>query len=406
MVLRCLLYLREIYSSLFAEESVELETQNHLFSFVSRRLSEHECDVCKGALLLDEATEAVGLSNRNKAPGPDGLSVEFYLTFWSRLGPLLVEVFNEGLRESELCDSMKTSITRLVYKKDDRRNLKNWRPISLLNVDYKICSKAISLRPSKVLDSIVDPDQTCPVPGRSIASNLFLLRGVLDHIERTGETGILVSLDQEKAGLGCIKRRTLKLLTMLMLLILVMQRHLLVMDCVLVMAIITLVILVVMQRHLLVMAIAMLVIFVIMQRHLVVRVNTLVWVFSLVGKTTAIWNWRLNLKNVRTQILIMLVLWTIIPLLRLRCPPPPSPKRSQLLSSLRALLGPLLLTVTAAAVGPLSACLLPLVPPRLAPMLCHLLLVMCRSLPGALVTLRAPNRGDSYSLKWLCLLSS
>ena len=189
----------DFYSSLFAEESVDLETQNHLFSFVSSRLSEHDREVCEGALLLDEATEAVGLSNRNKAPGPDGLSVEFYLTFWSRLGPLLVEVFNEGLRDSELCDSMKTSITRLVYKKDDRRNLKNWRPISLLNVDYKICSKAISLRLSKVLDSIVDPDQTCSVPGRSIASNLFLLRDVLDHIERTGETGILVSLDQEKA---------------------------------------------------------------------------------------------------------------------------------------------------------------------------------------------------------------
>ena len=88
--------------------------------------------------------------------------------------------------------------------------------------------------------------------------------------------------------------------------------------------------------------------------------------------------------------------------------PPPlvPPKRSQLLSSLRALLGPLLLIVIAAAVGPLNARLLPLVPPRLALMLCHLLLVMCRSLPGALVALRAPNRGDSYSLKWLYLLSS
>ena len=183
----------DFYSSLFAEEPVDLATQNHLLSFVSRRLSDQDRDACEGALLLDEATEAVGLSNRNKAPGPDGLSVEFYLTFWSRLGPLLVEVFNEGLRASELSDSMKTSTTRLVYKKDDRKNLKNWRPISLLNVDYKICSKAISLRLSKVLDSIVDPDHTCSVPGRSIASNLFLL-----HIERTGETGILVSLDQEK----------------------------------------------------------------------------------------------------------------------------------------------------------------------------------------------------------------
>lgn len=68
-----------------------------------------------------------------------------------------------------------------------------------MNIAHKICSKAISLRLSKVLDSIVNPDQTCSVPRRSIASNLFFLRDVLDHIERTDETGILVSLDQEKA---------------------------------------------------------------------------------------------------------------------------------------------------------------------------------------------------------------
>ena len=50
-----------------------------------------------------------------------------------------------------------------------------------------------------MLDSIVDPDQTCSVPGRTITSNLALLRDTLDYIERTNETGILISLDQEKA---------------------------------------------------------------------------------------------------------------------------------------------------------------------------------------------------------------
>jgi len=60
---------------------------------------------------------------------------------------------------------MKTNVTQLIYKKrGDIKNLKNWRPISLLNVDYKICSKAITIRLSKVLDSIVHPDQTCSVP--------------------------------------------------------------------------------------------------------------------------------------------------------------------------------------------------------------------------------------------------
>ena len=66
-------------------------------------------------------------------------------------------------------------------------------------MDYKICSKALSLHLSLVLETIVTPDQTCSVPGRSISSNLVMLRDMLDYIDRTDEPGILISLDQEKA---------------------------------------------------------------------------------------------------------------------------------------------------------------------------------------------------------------
>lgn len=66
-------------------------------------------------------------------------------------------------------------------------------------MDYKICSKALSLRLSLVLETIVTPDQTCSVLGRSISSNLVMLRDMLDYIDRTDEPGILISLDQEKA---------------------------------------------------------------------------------------------------------------------------------------------------------------------------------------------------------------
>ena len=65
-------------------------------------------------------------------------------------------------------------------------------------MDYKISSKAISLRLAKVLGSIVDLDQTCSIPGKSIFSNLVLPRDTLALINRTNENGILVSLDQEK----------------------------------------------------------------------------------------------------------------------------------------------------------------------------------------------------------------
>ena len=70
-------------------------------------------------------------------PRSDGLLVEFYLHFWEALGPLLLCVANR-------------CVTRLIFKKrGDIKHLNNWRPISLLNVDYKIISKAITLCLSK-----------------------------------------------------------------------------------------------------------------------------------------------------------------------------------------------------------------------------------------------------------------
>ena len=69
----------------------------------------------------------------------------------------------------------------------------------MLNSDYQIGSKALSLRLSKVLGSIINTDQTCSVLHRSIFSNMTLLRNTLRLIDWSGETGILISPDQEKA---------------------------------------------------------------------------------------------------------------------------------------------------------------------------------------------------------------
>ena len=54
-----------------------------------------ESDSCEGPLSLEELTEALRISNKNKTPGPDGLTTEFYSSFWDFLGPLSVDVLNE-----------------------------------------------------------------------------------------------------------------------------------------------------------------------------------------------------------------------------------------------------------------------------------------------------------------------
>ena len=77
-----------------------------------------------------------------------------------------------------LSDSQRSRAIRLVLKKEDRLNLKYYRPISLLNVDVKIITKMLNIRLSKVLPTIINSDQTC-VPGRNIALNTHTLNDVI-----------------------------------------------------------------------------------------------------------------------------------------------------------------------------------------------------------------------------------
>ena len=73
-----------------------------------------------------------------KSQGNDGLTKEFYVCFFDKLGPLLRNSLNFSLEKRELSTSQKHVVTTLIEKKDrDRRFIKNWRPISLLNVDLK-----------------------------------------------------------------------------------------------------------------------------------------------------------------------------------------------------------------------------------------------------------------------------
>ena len=87
----------------------------------------------------------------------------------------------------------------LSFKKGDRLDPRNWRPISLLNVDYKIASRAIAGRLLKVLHVVVGKDQTCGVPGRFIGENVAYLRDVVDYVSQVGVSCAILSLDQEKA---------------------------------------------------------------------------------------------------------------------------------------------------------------------------------------------------------------
>ena len=135
-----------------------------------------------------------------KSQGNDGLTKEFYVCFFDEINQLLIEALNESFNIGQLSTSQRQSVIILIEKKDkDKRMIKNWRPISLINVDAKIASKVLALRMQKVLASITNYDQTAYVRGRYIGELIRLVSDILDFTEENSTGGILFSADFEKA---------------------------------------------------------------------------------------------------------------------------------------------------------------------------------------------------------------
>ena len=163
-------------------------------------LDEQMMRSCEGAISVNECVEVLKSFPNGKSPGNDGIPTEFYKCFWPQLSPLLVEVYNESFQAKKLPLSQTQAVISLLEKKDsDRTLLKNWRPISLLNVDYKIMSKVIAYRVKKVLTELIHTDQTAYVKGRFIGENIRLIEDVLYYTDQSNMSGVLLCIDFEKA---------------------------------------------------------------------------------------------------------------------------------------------------------------------------------------------------------------
>jgi hypothetical protein len=87
----------------------------------------------------------------------------------------------------------------LIYKKKDRTEIENYRPITLLNTDYKILTKALAIQLAHELHTLVHQDQSGFIPKRSIFDPIRLAKTMIEYADITEEDGALIALDQEKA---------------------------------------------------------------------------------------------------------------------------------------------------------------------------------------------------------------
>lgn len=140
-----------------------------------------------------------GMKN-NKSPGSDGFSAEFYKFFWNDLKIYITSAINHIFVHGQLPVSQRLGIISCLPKGDKPRQfLKNWRPITLLNVLYKLISGCISYRIKSTLDLLISNTQTGFIQCRYIGENTRFIYDLMSYTEINNLPGLLMLIDFEKA---------------------------------------------------------------------------------------------------------------------------------------------------------------------------------------------------------------
>lgn len=191
------------YKNLYSSTSKTNDQNDINFCFEcedERNIYEEDLTACEGELTEKECLEALKDMESEKTPGTDGLPAEFYKVFWNDISTFLICALNHAYKTGLLSITQRRGIIKLIPKKDaEPYFIKNWRPLTLLNCDYKIAAKSIANRLKPYLPSLINYDQTGFLKGRFIGENIRLIDSVICYAKEKNIPGLLLFLDFEKA---------------------------------------------------------------------------------------------------------------------------------------------------------------------------------------------------------------
>ena len=136
----------------------------------------------RAAFSAGEVWAAIRGMNPTSAPGPDGLSVKFFQTFWNMINPEIMAIFDEFYVGSIDLGRLNYGIICLIPKVPGASDIRQFRPITVINVIFRILAKGYATRAALIAPRIHDPNQSAFTKGRYILDGILILHEVIHEV--------------------------------------------------------------------------------------------------------------------------------------------------------------------------------------------------------------------------------
>jgi hypothetical protein len=188
----------QFYKHLFCKEVRENITLDDSFWADEDKVTQAENEMLEREFFEEEVKRAIDESYAEGAPGPDGFSFLFYQKIWRIIKKDLMALMKGFVKGNIMIDRLNFAMIILIPKEEDARTLKKYRPISLINYNFKIFSKVLNNRIEALCGRLLATNQTAFVRGRFILESIVSAHEIIHDAVKKKQKGMILKLDYEK----------------------------------------------------------------------------------------------------------------------------------------------------------------------------------------------------------------